>query len=297
MMAIFLQSLQKLMSFARRYAYTWPNFFQRLTASMSLKFAVMGNPIAHSRSPELHQAFGQQYAIALDYQKHLVPLAEFEQQVWAFFKHGGTGLNITLPFKEQAFRLCHTLSESAKIAQAVNTLWMQDGHLCGDNTDGQGLVAALTAHHWPLAKRRILILGAGGASRGVIYPLAQAQVAQIVIANRRLDRAEQLIRDVQAFVPNLKLEAIALDQLSGRFDIAINATSASLTGEPLVLPDALQFNAAYEMAYGKPSSFLATAHARQIPSADGWSMLVGQAIESFAIWHGVRPELGQFLTL
>ena len=262
---------------------------------MSRKFAVMGNPIAHSRSPELHQAFGQHCAIAVDYQKILVPLDAFAESVQQFFSSGGQGLNITVPFKEQAYALCDQLSQRAKIAKAVNTLWMENGALHGDNTDGLGLVAALQAQGWPLKNQNILILGAGGASRGVIYPLAQAQVASIVIANRSLARAEQLIEDIKAFVPTVKLRAIPLEQLAGNFDIVINATSASLSGEALQLPDTLQFAAAYEMAYGKSSSFLAAAQARQLPYADGWSMLVGQAIESFAIWHGVRPELADFL--
>jgi shikimate dehydrogenase len=142
---------------------------------------------------------------------------------------------------------------------------MQDGQLYGDNTDGQGLVAAIQALNWNLANSRILILGAGGATRGVIYPLVQAGAKQIVIANRTLARAEQLVEDLKTAVPDTKLHAISLDQLTGEFDIVINATSASLTGEALQLPQTLIFHHAYEMAYGKPSSFLDQALMRQVP--------------------------------
>lgn len=204
-------------------------------------------------------------------------------------------MNVTVPFKEEAFALCDVLTERAKIAKAVNTLWRENDQLYGDNTDGQGLVAAITALGWPLKNSQILIIGAGGATRGVIYPLAQAGARKIVIANRTLSRAEQLVQDLQQAVPQTTLQAMALNELSGNFDLVINATSASLTGEALVLPESLSFHYAYEMAYGKASSFLDQAKARGVKYADGYGMLVGQAIESFSIWHGVKPELQDFL--
>lgn len=204
-------------------------------------------------------------------------------------------MNVTVPFKEEAFALCDVLTERAKIAKAVNTLWRENDQLYGDNTDGQGLVAAMTALGWPLKNSQILIIGAGGATRGVIYPLAQAGARKIVIANRTLSRAEQLVQDLQQAVPQTTLQAMALNELSGNFDLVINATSASLTGEALVLPESLSFHYAYEMAYGKASSFLDQAKARGVKYADGYGMLVGQAIESFSIWHGVKPELQDFL--
>lgn len=263
--------------------------------NMTKQFAVIGNPIAHSRSPELHHAFAQKTGIDLNYIKILAPLDGFESVVQDFFAQGGRGLNITVPFKEQAFALCDQLTERAQIAKATNTLWMQDGKLYGDNTDGEGLVEALKAQSWQLTNAKILILGAGGATRGVIYPLAQAGVAEIVIANRTLSKAQQLISDVQPFTPKLKLSALGLDQLTGDFNIVVNATSASLSGADLQLPESLTFDSAYEMAYGKPSSFIAQAQARQKPHADGYSMLVGQAIEAFTIWNGQRPELKDFI--
>ena len=262
---------------------------------MSKQFAVVGNPIEQSRSPELHHAFAAKTGIDLTYSKRLAPLDGFEANIQDFFAQGGIGMNVTVPFKEQAFAQCQVLTERAKMAKAVNTLWMQDGKLFGDNTDGQGLVAAIQALGWDLKNSRILILGAGGATRGVIYPLVQAGAKQIVIANRTLARAEQLVSDLKDAVPQAQLSALSLEQLAGEFDFVINATSASLTGDTLQLPECLIFHHAYEMAYGKPSSFLNQAQERQVPSTDGFGMLVGQAIEAFSIWNGVKPELKDFL--
>ena len=262
---------------------------------MRKQFAVVGNPIEQSRSPELHHAFAEKTGVDLVYRKRLAPLDGFEANIREFFAEGGVGMNVTVPFKEQAFALCDVLSGRAKTAKAVNTLWMQDGQLHGDNTDGQGLVDAIRALNWNLNNTEILIIGAGGATRGVIYPLVQAGVKKVVIANRTLARAEQLVADLQQAVPQAELSAIGLDALAGEFDIVINATSASLSGDALILPDALQFQHAYEMAYGKPSSFLEQAKARQIPTSEGFGMLVGQAIESFSIWNGVKPDLKDFL--
>lgn len=262
---------------------------------MSKQFAVVGNPIEQSRSPELHHAFAAKTGIDLTYSKRLAPLDGFEANIQDFFAQGGIGMNVTVPFKEQAYAQCQVLTERARIAGAVNTLWMENGVLHGDNTDGQGLVEAIRALDWNLENTDILIIGAGGATRGVIYPLVQAGVKKIVIANRTLARAEQLIADLKDAVPQAELQAIALTDLAGDFDLIINATSASLSGDALILPEVLQFKHAYEMAYGKPSTFLDQARARGIPSAEGFGMLVGQAIESFSIWNGVKPQLKDFL--
>ena len=262
---------------------------------MSKQFAVVGNPIEQSRSPELHHAFAAKTGIDLTYSKRLAPLDGFEANIQDFFAQGGIGMNVTVPFKEQAYAQCQVLTERARIAGAVNTLWMENGVLHGDNTDGQGLVEAIRALDWNLENTDILIIGAGGATRGVIYPLVQAGVKKIVIANRTLTRAEQLIVDLKDAVPQAELQAIALTDLAGDFDIIINATSASLSGDALILPAALQFKHAYEMAYGKPSTFLDQARARGVPSAEGFGMLVGQAIESFSIWNGIKPQLKDFL--
>lgn len=262
---------------------------------MRKKFAVIGHPIEHSRSPDLHHAFAESVAIELEYSKRLAPLDGFEASVTQFFNAHGYGLNVTVPFKEQAYALCDILTERAKIAKAVNTLWMQQGQLCGDNTDGQGLVEAIRLLDWPLQDSKILIIGAGGATRGVIYPLLMAGVKEIVIANRTVARAEQLVHDLKSAVPNAQLSACGLDQLSGHYDLVINATSASLSGDALLLPEVLTFHYAYEMAYGKASSFLQQAQQRGVPTADGYGMLVGQAIEAFTLWHAVRPNLKDFI--
>lgn len=262
---------------------------------MLKQFAVIGNPIEHSRSPELHHAFAKKMGIELNYTKRLAPLDGFKDSVHTFFAEGGKGMNVTVPFKEQAFAECQVLTERAQTAKAVNTLWMENGVLHGDNTDGQGLVDAIQALGWTLKQSRILILGAGGATRGVIYPLVQAGAKSIVIANRTLARATQLVDDLKYAVSGTELSAIALDQLSGDFDLVINATSASLSGDALILPEDLHFQYAYEMAYGKPSTFLDQAKKRGCATSDGFGMLVGQAIEAFAIWHDVRPELKDFL--
>ncbi|MBJ9373163.1 MULTISPECIES: shikimate dehydrogenase [Acinetobacter] len=262
---------------------------------MSKQFAVIGNPIEHSRSPELHHAFAKKTGIDLNYSRRLAPLDGFESSVHEFFSQNGVGINVTVPFKEQAFAMCTQLTERAKIAKAVNTLWMENGELHGDNTDGQGLVDAIKALDWDLKDADLLIIGAGGATRGVIYPLVKAGVKKIVIANRTLARAEQLVADLADSVPEAQLMACDLTALQGQFDLVINATSASLSGDALILPETLTFNHAYEMAYGKPSSFIEQAKARQVPSSEGFGMLVGQAIEAFYIWNGVRPNLKDFL--
>lgn len=262
---------------------------------MSKQFAVIGNPIEHSRSPELHHAFAAKTGVDLNYVKRLAPLDGFESSVKAFFAQNGLGMNVTVPFKEQAFTLCQQLTERAQIAKAVNTLWMENGVLHGDNTDGQGLVDAIKALDWNLKQSKILIIGAGGATRGVIYPLVKAGAEKIVIANRTLARAEQLLNDLKTAVPEAELSVCGLDALEGQFDIVINATSASLSGDALILPEQLQFQHAYEMAYGKPSSFLDQAKARGVATSEGFGMLVGQAIEAFYIWNGVRPNLKDFI--
>ncbi|MBF7683822.1 shikimate dehydrogenase [Acinetobacter sp. B5B] len=262
------------------------------------KFAVIGNPIEQSRSPELHQAFAKKENISLTYDKIYAEKSEFKSMVYDFFTHHGVGMNVTVPFKEDAFALCDVLSDRAQAAKAVNTLWSKDGLIYGDNTDGQGLVDAIHALGWPLAHAKILILGAGGATRGVVLPLAQAGATQIVIANRTYARAAQLVCDLKALItPSTILTACPIDQISGQYDLVINATSASLSGDTLTLPKDLQFNYAYEMAYGKASSFLTHAQQRGIAYSDGFGMLVGQAIVSFEIWNGCKPKLTDFLDL
>ncbi|MBV6272465.1 shikimate dehydrogenase [Alcaligenaceae bacterium CGII-47] len=262
------------------------------------RYAVIGNPIAHSRSPEIHELFGQQTGIALHYERLLAPPADCQRVIEAFFEGGGHGLNVTLPFKEQAYKLARAhLDTRAQAALAVNTLWMQDGDLHGSNTDGLGLLQDLIRLGFPPTNRRILLIGAGGAARGVVLPLLQASCHYLRIINRTADRAAQLAAHVATLVPDAArgLDHGGLDHTEGVWDIVINASASSLGNTPLVLPGLVYRpdTLAYDMAYGaQTTSFLQNAQDQDVGHiADGLGMLVGQAAASFAIWHGVTPEI------
>lgn len=256
---------------------------------MSSRYAVFGNPIAHSRSPAIHQAFAAQRGQALDYQRIEAPLDDFAGAVAAFFADRGAGANVTVPFKEQAFRLCGELTERARSAGAVNTLWQQDGTLWGDNTDGIGLVTDLTGHlGWTLRDARVLVLGAGGAVRGVLQPLLAAAPAQLVVANRTADKAAALAAEFGGAV-----QGGGFDALEGHFDVVINGTAASLSGAvpPLPAGSIDQHSCCYDMVYGDQlTPFLQWAQRQGAAVADGLGMLVEQAAASFRQWHGWEPD-------
>jgi shikimate dehydrogenase len=263
--------------------------------AMTDRYAVIGNPVAHSRSPDIHAAFARATGQSLEYGRVLAPLDGFAETVASFRASGGRGANVTVPFKEQAFALCDTLTERARLAGAVNTLSFASGELGGDNTDGVGLVNDITRNLGvPLRGKRILLLGAGGAARGALAPLLAEQPASLFIANRTEARARELA--AMAAVP---VGAAGFESLGGHcFDIVINATSASLAGAALPAPaglyaaDAL----AYDMMYGKGDTpFMAGARALGARVADGLGMLVEQAAESFFVWRGVRPATGPVL--
>jgi len=254
---------------------------------MTDRYAVFGHPIAHSKSPQIHAAFARQTGQDMTYEAILVPLDGFAASVAQFIAAGGRGANVTVPFKEEAFRLANRLNPRARRAGAVNTLIFDDGIL-GDNTDGAGLVADLTRNlHCTLAGRRILLLGAGGGARGVVEPLLDQQPAALVIANRTVGRAQEL-----AELFDRGVRACGFDALDEPFDLVINATAASLAGElpplsPRVFtPDTL----AYDMMYGRDTPFLALARTHGAATADGLGMLVEQAAEAFWLWRGVRPD-------
>jgi shikimate dehydrogenase len=255
------------------------------------RYAVVGNPIGHSKSPVIHRLFAGQAGQVLSYDKMLVELGAFAEEASAFFALGGRGLNVTLPFKEDAFRYADELTGRAQVAGAVNTLMVrQDGTVLGDNTDGSGLVADLLAQGWPLAGSRILLLGAGGAARGVVQPLLEQDPARLVIANRTPEKAQVI---AGAFAG--RIEASDYVSLTGSsFDLIINATSASLAGELPPLPVGLVTpeTRVYDMMYGaKPTAFLSWAQEQGAAHlADGLGMLVGQAAEAFYLWRGVRPQ-------
>jgi shikimate dehydrogenase len=252
------------------------------------RYAVIGNPVAHSKSPWIHAQFARATGEDIDYGRIEAPLNGFARSVEAFRAQGGRGLNVTLPFKSEAFRFCAAASERAAAAQAVNTLVLDRGRPWGDNTDGVGLVRDLAVNLGrKLEGAQILLMGAGGAAQGVIGPLAQAGAAAIVIANRTVPRAQALA----ARVPGAM--ACGYEALAGRsFDLVVNATSAGLAGELPPLPAGLFRPAAlaYEMVYGRVTPFMAMARAAGAQVSDGLGMLVEQAAESFLVWRGVRPQ-------
>ncbi|MFE8070432.1 shikimate dehydrogenase [Marinobacteraceae bacterium S3BR75-40.1] len=260
---------------------------------MTALYAVVGHPISHSKSPHIHSLFAAQTGEDLEYTAIQAPLDDFAGTVRGFFKRGGSGLNVTVPFKQEAWALADRLSDRAQRAEAVNTLYLDEQEqLMGENTDGPGLVRDLTVNHGlELSAARILILGAGGAVRGVLAPLLETAPAEVVIANRTVSRAEALCTQ---FADAGRLQASSFEGLEGAFDLIINGTSASLQGQLPPLADSLvkADTVAYDMMYGRGTTVFnqwAQDHnaARTI---DGLGMLVEQAAESFHIWRGVRPD-------
>jgi len=258
------------------------------------RYAVMGNPIAHSKSPQIHTLFAEQTDQRMVYEAILVERGGFAQAVGNFQASGGRGLNVTVPFKQEAWQLVDERSARAERAGAVNTIaFREDSSLFGDNTDGIGMVRDLQENHaLALQGRRILLLGAGGAVRGVLMPLLATGPAEVIIANRTPDRAHAL---AETFSDLGRLRGGGFEGLSGdRFDLVINGTAASLQGELPPLPDGiLSADAAcYDMMYGAaPTPFMVWAGAQGATRIlDGLGMLVEQAAESFALWRGVRPE-------
>jgi len=257
-------------------------------------YAVMGNPIAHSKSPQIHKQFAEQTEQELVYDKLKVETADFASAVASFYNKNGKGLNITVPLKEEAFQLASTLTERARRAGAVNTLILNaENNYTGDNTDGIGLVRDLTENHnTELKNKDILILGAGGAVRGILEPFIQQQPKRLVIANRTLSRAQKLADD---FSDITNIEVFEFAQLTGQqFDIVINGTSASLSGELPPLPENLlkDNSTTYDMMYGKDDTpFMTWSKDNKATKViDGLGMLVEQAAESFYCWRKVRPE-------
>jgi shikimate dehydrogenase len=262
---------------------------------MTDQYAVFGNPIKHSRSPQIHRAFAEQTGQDINYVSTLVETDQFQSAASRFFKSGGKGLNVTVPFKQDAFTFADELSERARRAGAVNTLIHQDdGKILGDNTDGVGLVRDIASNlGWAIEGKKVLLVGAGGAVMGVLEPLLQQHPALIVIANRTVSKAQKLAREF-ADLGNIK--GCGFDELteSGHFDLIINGTSASLAGEIAPLPNSVLTakTQGYDMMYAaEPTPFMRwmNEHGAQ-QTADGLGMLVEQAAEAFTLWRGVRPE-------
>ena len=261
------------------------------TPSIPDRYVVIGNPIAHSKSPQIHAAFAQQMGQDMVYERLLAPPSGFAKTVRAFIDEGGRGANVTVPFKLEAHALATVLTERAQAAGAVNTLRFQNGEILGDNTDGIGLVTDIVRNaRVAMQGKRILLLGAGGAARGVILPLLQQRPKELVIANRTASKADELAR---AFAGHGPIRAIAVENLDAWFDIVINATSASLSSDlPPINPRVFGASTfAYDMMYGKePTVFMQFASGRCARVRDGLGMLIEQAAESFFLWRGVRPD-------
>lgn len=259
-------------------------------------YAVVGNPISHSKSPWIHSHFARQTGEPVEYTAIQAPLDGFETTVRDFFRRGGKGLNVTVPFKEQAWAMADRRTARAEKAGAANTLYLDgDGNLTADNTDGAGLVTDLTDNHgFDLAGERILVLGAGGAVRGVLGPLLAERPATLVIANRTPARAEALAELFAPEAGRTQLSACGFHQLSDAFDLIINGTSASLQGELPPLPASLvgPGTRGYDMMYGHEitpfNRWLLDQGGRL--GVDGLGMLVEQAAEAFAVWRGVHPK-------
>jgi len=261
-------------------------------------YAVMGNPIGHSKSPAIHAQFARQTKQAINYTAIHVDLGGFEQAVGNFVASGGKGLNITVPFKQEAWALADERSERAERAGAVNTLIFKDKKIIGDNTDGIGLVRDLLDNKkLELQGRRILLMGAGGAARGVLLPLLILQPAQLVIVNRTAEKAKDL---ADAFADMGKVVGCGYAALAGQsFDLIINATAASLQGEMPPLPEGViaAGGACYDMMYGsEPTAFMNWCQQQGADRIyDGLGMLVEQAAESFYLWRGVRPQTNEVI--
>jgi shikimate dehydrogenase len=253
---------------------------------MSDRYAVIGNPVAHSKSPWIHAEFARATGEDIEYGRIEAPLDAFVETVERWRSEGGKGLNVTIPFKQEAFRLCARVSDRARVAQAVNTMVLDSGF--GDNTDGVGLVRDLSQNlQLELKDRSILLLGAGGAAQGVVGALLEAGVGRLVIANRTVPKAKALAERFK------RATACGYDALGEQsFDVVINATSAGLANESPPLPKRILGKGilAYDMVYGRDTPFLAAARRAGARACDGLGMLVEQAAESFFIWRGVRPQ-------
>ena len=261
------------------------------------RYVVIGNPVSHSLSPAIQSAFASATGQSLEYSKLLVPAGEFASHARRFFDEGGRGANVTLPFKVDAFEWAHARSERAEVAGAANFLVARAGRIHADNTDGAGLVADLARNLGVrIEGARILVLGAGGAARGIVAPLLAAKPARFVIANRTAARAQELAARFRDRGP---IEGVALDDVPrDRYDLVLNATSTSTHGEVLPLPaHALARDAfAYDLAYGPAArAFVERAKGAGMKASDGLGMLVEQAAESFELWRGVRPDTAPVL--
>ncbi|MBY0574593.1 MAG: shikimate dehydrogenase [Undibacterium sp.] len=269
--------------------------------SLSLDhYVVIGNPIAHSKSPQIHRIFAQQTQQNLSYETLLAPLDGFAASVRNFITSGGKGANVTVPFKLQAFSLATQLTPRASVAGAVNTLLFDAEYILGDNTDGAGLVRDIVTNAaCEITGKRVLLMGAGGAARGALLPLLEQRPSELVIANRTLSKAEELVDLAQGLDSHdMVVRASSWEALDEPFDLIINATAASLAQQvPPIAAIVFAKNClAYDMMYSENiTPFLSFARQHGAQTRDGWGMLVEQAAEAFYLWRGVRPDTGSLL--
>ena len=265
------------------------------------RYAVIGNPVAHSKSPLIHAEFARETGQDMTYERIHAEIPQFEAEVERFRAAGGRGLNVTLPFKHRAYALALKRTLRAEEARAVNTLVLGADGIAGDNTDGAGLTRDLVHNlGCALRGRRVLLMGAGGASYGACGALLAHGPARLVVANRSVDKAVTLCSHFRAHENAAALSASSYPALAGnQFDVVINATSAGLTGEmPALPPDVFATGAtAYEMVYGTTTPFMAYAQTCGAQVSDGLGMLVEQAAESFHLWRGVRPDTQSVIAL
>ena len=269
---------------------------------MTDRYAVIGNPVAHSKSPQIHAEFARQTGQDIAYDRLLAPLDAFAATARQFFSAGGKGLNVTVPFKHEAWDMVDIHPGDARYAQAVNTIKPEGDKLVGYNTDGIGLVTDIRQNlGFRIAGKRVLLMGTGGAAYGVMFPLLRENQT-LTLAYRTLEKAQRLVKTVENHqgVTVTGLEAKPYSGLEGdQFDIVINATSAGLSGEPLPLPEHIFAPGAlaYDMVYGRDTPFLEFARRHGVRTADGLGMLVEQAAEAFSIWRGVRPQTAPVLAM
>ena len=266
---------------------------------MTDKYAVIGNPIAHSKSPLIHAAFAKQTKQNISYEAVLAPLDGFKATVQDLINQGFKGANVTVPFKFEAFDLCVTRSSQVSLASAVNTMIFADFGVIGHNTDGEGLIEDITVNlKREIKGKRLLLLGAGGAAEGVFQPLLLQHPEILVVANRSLDKAEKVVSKSH----DKAWQGVAStfeDLKNQQFDIVINATSTGLSDSTLPIPDSIFAKncLAYDMMYGRETPFMRQAHANGAQVADGLGMLVEQAAEAFSLWRGVRPATAPVLDM
>ena len=266
-------------------------------------FAVIGNPIHHSLSPQIHAAFAKEAGIDIHYEAILSPLDQFQDTVKTLISRKLTGANVTLPFKKEAYALATTHTDYAKIAEAVNTLEFKEDQIIGHNTDGLGLVRDLEQNlQFNLKGKKILLIGAGGAAEGVVYSILEKEPSQLTLTNRTIEKSNLIQNKMDAHAKsfNVDFNVIEIKKLPYQyFDLIINATSASLNDNDLGIDNKVFHEKclAYDMMYGKETSFMKQAKSQQSKTSDGLGMLVEQAAEAFFIWHNLKPQTKSVIDL